>query len=94
MRLEKDTENKLKSEVEKRHGLCLKFTSPGHTGVPDRIVITPDGRLIFVELKKSKNERLGPKQRYWKDRLISYGQIVHVVKEPEDIQELLELHFH
>lgn len=32
---------------------CLKFTSPGLVGVPDRIVLAPDGSIYFVELKSS-----------------------------------------
>lgn len=30
--------------------LCYKFTSPGHNGVPDEIIIK-DGNIIFVETK-------------------------------------------
>jgi hypothetical protein len=35
----------------KQGGLCLKFVSPGHNGVPDRIIIMPGGKVSFVELK-------------------------------------------
>jgi hypothetical protein len=31
--------------------LCLKFVSPGFPGVPDRVVLTKDGRVAFVEVK-------------------------------------------
>jgi len=31
--------------------LAYKFVSPGNAGVPDRIVILPGGRVLFVELK-------------------------------------------
>lgn len=37
--------------VKQRGGLCFKWVSPGNNGVPDRIVITPKGRVIFAELK-------------------------------------------
>lgn len=50
--LETTIENRLKKEVEKRGGKVWKFTSPGTRGVPDRIVLLPGGRAIFVELKK------------------------------------------
>lgn len=43
-------EQHLKKAVEAIGGLCWKFTSPGTTGVPDRICIH-HGRVIFVELK-------------------------------------------
>lgn len=32
-------------------GMCIKFTSPGMVGVPDRIVILPGGKIGFAELK-------------------------------------------
>lgn len=32
-------------------GMCIKFTSPGTSGVPDRIVILPDGKIGFAEMK-------------------------------------------
>ena len=31
--------------------LVYKFTSPGHVGVPDRIFIAPNGKVIFMEVK-------------------------------------------
>lgn len=48
---ESQIEKHLKREVEKMGGLCLKFVSPGNKGVPDRIVILPNGQTIYVELK-------------------------------------------
>lgn len=33
--------------------LTYKFTSPGHAGVPDRLVITPTGETVYVELKQA-----------------------------------------
>jgi hypothetical protein len=48
---EKEIENRLCTLVRQRGGLTYKFTSPNNPGVPDRIVITPDGVVWFVELK-------------------------------------------
>ena len=31
--------------------LYYKFVSPGNAGVPDRLLVLPDGRVWFVELK-------------------------------------------
>lgn len=31
--------------------LCYKFVSPGHRGVPDRVLIGPRGTVVFLELK-------------------------------------------
>lgn len=48
---EKEIESRLVSTVKKRGGICLKFTSPGFIGVPDRIVLMPKGKIAFVEVK-------------------------------------------
>lgn len=51
MMLEKDIEARLGKLVKAHGGLYYKFVSPSNPGVPDRIIIAPDGRVIFVELK-------------------------------------------
>lgn len=56
--LEKDIEQKLIQPIRKIGGLCLKFETPGYTGVPDRIILLPGGIVRFVETKnKGKKER-------------------------------------
>lgn len=47
---EKDIEARLVRHVKRLGGLCYKFTSPGHAGVPDRIIFYK-GKTILVELK-------------------------------------------
>jgi hypothetical protein len=49
--LEKTIEQALVRRVKELGGTCEKFTSPGRRAVPDRIVILPGGRIIFVECK-------------------------------------------
>lgn len=49
--LERDIERALCKRVKELGGLCEKFTSPGRRSVPDRLVILPGGRIVFVELK-------------------------------------------
>ena len=49
---EKDVERYLCQQVKKRlGGMALKFVSPGLSGVPDRIVLLPGGKITFVETK-------------------------------------------
>ena len=50
--------------IRSRGGLCYKWVSPGTTGVPDRIVILPGGRTIYVELKTEVG-RLSEIQKPW-----------------------------
>ena len=61
--LEKDIERALVEKVKKRGGYCLKWVCPGWTGVPDRIVLLPGGKVVFVELKRPKGGRLSPMQK-------------------------------
>ncbi len=42
-------EKNLVGEVRKACGVSYKFVSPGSRLVPDRIVLLPGGRLVFVE---------------------------------------------
>ena len=65
---ERDIEKKLVKGVKKLGGECLKWISPGTTGVPDRIVILPSGDIFFVELK-AESGRLSGQQDYWQFRL-------------------------
>ena len=51
--LEKEIENAFVKHVATLGGIAEKFTSPGRRSVPDRIVTLPNGRIIFVELKRS-----------------------------------------
>ena len=55
---EKTLERKLKEAVKAMGGIAPKFVSPGFAGMPDRLVLLPDGKCGFVEVK-----RLGEKSR-------------------------------
>ena len=52
---EKYIEQQLAKEVRSRGGLCEKWNS-GTSGWPDRIVILPDGKVGFVEVKAPGKE--------------------------------------
>ena len=49
--MEKDVERKLVKAVKAKGGICPKFVSPGFAGMPDRLVLLPDGKAGFVEVK-------------------------------------------
>lgn len=50
--IESEIENKMRQKLKKHGAIFFKFVSPSMSGVPDRIVIMPNGRVIFVELKR------------------------------------------
>lgn len=89
MEREKDIEAWIRREIMKLGGLFLKFVSPGNDGVPDRIAVFPDGRVVFTELK-AKNGKLSAVQTYQIDRLISLHQQVCVVYGMGGAEEFLQ----
>ena len=48
---ERQVEQSLVKAVKARGGICPKFVSPGLSGVPDRLVLMPNGKMGFVEVK-------------------------------------------
>ncbi|TGE33346.1 VRR-NUC domain-containing protein [Desulfosporosinus sp. Sb-LF] len=88
--LERQIEQKLRLAVKAKGGLALKFVSPGTAGVPDRIVLAPDGRVFFVELK-APGGILSPKQVKMAHTLFGLGHVVWVINNQEQIQELVGL---
>ena len=50
--IEKNIEQRLRDGVRALGGLCLKFVTPGFTGVPDRIILLKGGVVAFAETKR------------------------------------------
>lgn len=86
---EADLEARLVRGVKAMGGLAYKFVSPGCTGVPDRIVVLPGGKIIFVELK-AEGGRLSRMQIYQIAQLRGLGADVRVVKGAEDVKKFLQ----
>ena len=84
---ERDVEQKLRSEVEKRGGRCFKFLS-SVSGVPDRILLLPGGWVFFVELKK-EGEKPRKLQEVQMRKIRELGFRVRVVDSEQGIQELM-----
>ncbi|MBG9548335.1 VRR-NUC domain-containing protein [Cytobacillus firmus] len=80
-------EKKFAEAVKKTGSLPLKFTSPGKAGVPDRVVLIPGGRILFVELKKP-GEKLRPLQEKRKKDFENLGFKVEVVDSIQRIEEV------
>lgn len=86
--LEKDIERKLVRMVERHGGKCLKWTCPGWSGVPDRIILLPGGHAMFAETKRPKDGRPSAMQRKWREWLTGLGFWSVFVYNETDIQTL------
>lgn len=80
--LEKDLEKKIVNKAKKLGYLTYKFVSPSNRGVPDRIFISENGKLFFVEFK-SKKGKLSELQKLKISELRSRKQSVFVVNNEE-----------
>lgn len=87
--MERAIEQHFVAETKKRGGLALKFVSPGMDGVPDRIVLLPGGKIVFVELK-APGKALRPLQQRRAKQLIALGFQVFCVDRIEQIGGVLD----
>lgn len=84
--LEKEIEAKLVKVVKDAGGLCLKWVCPGWAGVPDRIVLLPGARVVFVETKCPKGGRISSRQEWWRRKLRALGFRHYFIWDESDIQ--------
>ena len=75
---EKVIEKYLVNQVKKQNGLCLKFISPSLDGVPDRLILMPNGKMAFAELK-APNKKMRPLQVRRKRQLEALGFKVYCI---------------
>ena len=87
MEREREIERKLKKRVESTGGWCLKFLS-SISGVPDRICLFPEGKAVFVELKRH-GEKPRPLQQRQIGKIRKLGFRVEVIDSEEGIEELI-----
>lgn len=99
--LEEQLERKLIYEVGKLGGKCLKWICPNKDGVPDRLIILPNGMTEYVEVKrpahfdpiKNRNVPAGkpsPIQKVVIAELQSLSQQVFVIDSIEGLQNYIE----
>lgn len=84
--LEKDIEKLFRDEIKKAGGKAYKFTSPENDGVPDRIVMLPDGRIVFVELKTDTG-KLSKLQELQCRQIAELGQTVRVLHGLAEVRD-------
>lgn len=88
--LESKVEERLRTKVKDiLKGEAYKFTSPNRRSVPDRLVLLPGGRVVFVECK-STTGKLTPGQSREILRLRYMGFPVFVVRSYEEVDDLIQ----
>ena len=70
--LEKTIEDFLKRLVKEEGGLCIKLIPIGTAGIPDRLVLLPGGKILFVELK-APGEKPRTIQTVWQKKIEALG---------------------
>lgn len=86
---EKQIEKYLREEVKKAGGVAYKFVSPGNAGVPDRLIVMPGGKTVFVELK-APTGKLTKLQALQIHKLNALGAEVHVINSKEQVNEFIK----
>ena len=86
---EREVEKILVEGIRKIGGRAYKWVSPGNAGVPDRIVVLPGGRIIFIELKTDTG-KLTELQKVQIGRLGRMGADARVLKGPEAVKGFLK----
>lgn len=85
-------ENKIERQicegVRQLGGRAYKLISPGCTGMPDRLVCLPGGRVIFAEIK-APGGALSKMQRHRIAELEGLGQDVRVMSSAESVEDFL-----
>lgn len=86
---EKDIEQQFAREVKKCGGIAPKFVSPGFSGMPDRLVLFPNGLVGFVEVK-APGKKLRPLQTARHKLLMDLGFKVFVLDDMEQIGGIID----
>ena len=87
--LEKIIEHKLTMAVKKAGGIAVKFVSPSFAGMPDRLILLPDGHIGFAELK-APGKKPRPLQLSRHRLLRELGYRVYIIDDPEQIGGMID----
>ncbi|MBT9152205.1 MAG: hypothetical protein DDT35_00419 [Firmicutes bacterium] len=73
-----------------RGGVAVKLAAPGYNGLPDRLVLLPGGRVVFVEVKAPGSGVLTFLQAHRHRELRRLGFRVYLLDDPTQIKGILE----
>lgn len=86
---ENEIEQYLVKKVKLMGGKAYKWVSPGNDGVPDRIVVWPNGRIVFVELK-APGKKPTPLQLAKHSELRKLNQVVNIIDCKENVDSFIQ----
>ncbi|KGP80098.1 MULTISPECIES: VRR-NUC domain-containing protein [unclassified Paenibacillus] len=86
---ESQIESYLRDKIKAFGGIAYKFVSPGNSGVPDRMVLLPEGRTVFVELK-APGKKPTKLQQVQHKRMQALGHEVRVIDSREQVDAWLQ----
>lgn len=86
---EKAIEAYLVRQAKEQGLLCLKYSSANTTGYPDRLLLLPDRRVVWIEIK-TKGKHPNKLQLLRHDELRRYGHTVYVADSREQVEEIIE----
>jgi hypothetical protein len=88
--LESEVESHLRVKVELVGGQCVKFIPDYKRGFPDRLVLLPGGKSVWVETKRPVGGKPSPSQLVAHEQLRRLGQRVEMVWTKEAADRLVE----
>lgn len=85
---EKVVERKLVEAVKANGGMCIKLLCDQLTGLPDRMCLFPNHKIVFVELKTTgrKPKRI---QLFIHDKLRALGFRVEVIDTVKGVNDFI-----
>lgn len=86
---ERHIEQLLCRAVKKKGGIAPKLVSPGFDGMPDRLLLFPQGRAAFVEVK-APGAKPRPLQIARHRLLVKLGFMVYVIDDETQIPILID----
>lgn len=86
---EKALERKLAKDVEALGGWTIKLLSMFVKGLPDRLVLMPEGRVAFAEIKTTKKDAT-KMQKFIHRKLRKLGFTIVVLDTSAGIDEFLK----
>jgi hypothetical protein len=86
---EKQIEKAFVKAVRQKGGIAPKFVSPGFDGMPDRLVLLPDGKTAFAEIK-APGKKPGPLQESRHELLRRLGYRVYVIDSMDEIGGVID----